>query len=74
MTISKIENVTVSELNLASEDRSRSAGRGHRLLMMVAVFLALCMMAVDFGRLDHAAHLWRTHSCVPRSHSCERPD
>ena len=54
MTTTKIENVTVSELNLASEDRSRGVGRGHRLLTMVAVFLALCLMAVDFGRLDRA--------------------
>ena len=56
MMIPKIENVTVSDLNLASEDRSRSRGRGHRLLTMVAVFLALCLMAVDFGRLDHVRH------------------
>lgn len=55
MTTPKIETVTVSELNLVSEDRSRSLGRGYRLLTMVAVFLALCLMAVDFGRLDHAA-------------------
>ena len=58
MTTSKIENVTVSELNLASEDRSRGIGRRHRLLTLVAagfVFLALCLMLVDFGRLDHVA-------------------
>jgi hypothetical protein len=62
MTITKIENVTVSELNLASEDRSRSVGRGYRLLMMVAVFLALCLMVVDFGRLDHAAPRHQRHA------------
>ena len=61
MTIPKIENVTVSDLNLASEDRSRGRGRGHRLLTMVTVFLALCLMAVDFGRLDHAALRHESH-------------
>jgi hypothetical protein len=58
MTTSKIETVTPGELNLASEERSRGVGRDHRLLTMVAaafVFLALCLMAVDFGRLDHSA-------------------
>jgi hypothetical protein len=55
MKTTKIESVTVSELNLASEDRSRGVGRGHRLLTVVAVFLALCLMAVDFGRLDPVA-------------------
>src|ERR1700722_7415325 len=25
------------------------------------------------GELARAIGLWRTHSCVPRSHSCERP-
>jgi hypothetical protein len=52
----KIETTTTKELNLESEDRSRAAGRGHRLLTMVAisfVFLALCLMFVDFQRLDH---------------------
>jgi hypothetical protein len=55
MTTSKIETVTDSELDLASEDRSRGVGRDHRLLTIVAaafVFLALCLMMVDFGRLD----------------------
>lgn len=55
MTTSKIETGTDSELNLASEDRSRGVGRDHRLLTIVAaafVFLALCLMMVDFGRLD----------------------
>jgi hypothetical protein len=61
MTTTKIENVTVSELNLASEDRSRGVGRGYRLLTMVAVFLALCLMAVDFGRLDHVAPRHERH-------------
>jgi hypothetical protein len=56
MTSSKIETGTDSELNLTSEDRSRGVGRDHRLLTMVAafVFLALCLMMVDFGRLDRA--------------------
>jgi hypothetical protein len=58
MTTPKIETVTDSELNLTSEDRSRGVGRNHRLLTMVAaafVFLALCLMMVDFGRLDRLA-------------------
>jgi hypothetical protein len=58
MTTSKIETVIAKELNLASEDRSRAVGRSHRLLTMVAagfVFLALCLMLVDFRRLDHVA-------------------
>jgi hypothetical protein len=58
MTRFKIETVTTNELNLSSEDRSRGVGRGHRLLSMVAagfVFLALCLMIVDFRRLDHLA-------------------
>ena len=58
MKTSKIETMTTNELNLASEDRSRRPGRGHRLLTMVAagfVFLALCLMFVDFRRLDHLA-------------------
>ncbi len=57
----KIETGTVSELNLGCEDRSRSVGRGYRLLTMVAVFLALCLMAVDFRRLDHAAPRHERH-------------
>jgi hypothetical protein len=58
MTKTKIETKTNSDLNLGSEDRSRDVGRGHRLLTMVAagfVFLALCLMFVDFRRLDHLA-------------------
>jgi hypothetical protein len=58
MTTAKIETVTTKELNLASEDRSRGVGRSHRLLTMLAagfVFLALCLMLVDFRRLDHVA-------------------
>jgi hypothetical protein len=54
----KIESTTTKELNLESEDRSRAARRGHRLLTMMAisfVFLALCLMFVDFRRLDHLA-------------------
>jgi hypothetical protein len=58
MINTKIETTTTKELNLESEDRSRAARRGHRLLTMVAisfVFLALCLMFVDFQRLDHLA-------------------
>lgn len=58
MTKTKIETETVSELDLGSEDRSRGAGRGNRLLKMIAVgfvFMALCLMLVDFGRLEHLA-------------------
>ena len=58
MTNIKIETGTISELNLEPEDRSRGVGQGHRLLTMVAagfVFLALCLMFVDFRRLDHLA-------------------
>ena len=58
MTKTKIETQTTNDLNLGSEDRSRDARRGHRLLTMVAagfVFLALCLMFVDFRRLDHLA-------------------
>lgn len=61
----KIETTTAKELNLESEDRSRAAGRGHRLLTMVAlsfVFLALCLMCVDFQRLDHLAPRHQTHN------------
>jgi hypothetical protein len=60
----KIETTTARELNLESEDRSRAARRGHRLLTMVAisfVFLALCLMFVDFQRLDHLAPRHQTH-------------
>ena len=58
MTKTKIESETANELNLGSEDRSRGAGRGRRLLKMIAVgfvFLALCLMLVDFRRLEHLA-------------------
>ena len=58
MARSKIETVTTSEFNLRSEDRSRGSERGQRLLTMIAagfVFLALCLMLVDFRRLDHLA-------------------
>jgi hypothetical protein len=58
MTKTRIETETISELNLGSEDRSRGAVRGRRLLKMVAlgfVFLALCLMLVDFRRLEHLA-------------------
>lgn len=58
MTTTKIETVTAKELNLGSEERSRGIRRSHRLLTMLAagfVFLALCLMLVDFGRLDHVA-------------------
>jgi hypothetical protein len=65
MINTKIETTTTTELNLESEDRSRAAGRGHRLLTMVAisfVFLALCLMFVDFQRLDHLAPKNHTHN------------
>lgn len=65
MTDTKIETTTINELNLASEDRSRRSGRGHRLLTMVAVafvFLALCLMFVDFRRLDHLAPRHQSHN------------
>ena len=58
MTKTKIETKITNDLNLGSEDRSRGVGRGNRLLTMVAagfVFLALCLMFVDFRRLDHLA-------------------
>jgi len=58
MTKTKIETETTSDLNLGSEDRSRGVGRGHRLLKTIAVgfvFLALCLMLVDFRRLEHLA-------------------
>jgi len=56
MTTAKIETKIINDLNFGSEDRSRDVGRGHRLLTIVAagfVFLALCLMFVDFQRLDH---------------------
>jgi hypothetical protein len=58
MRETKVETMSNQELGLASEGRSRVAERGHRLLTMLAagfVFLALCLMLVDFRRLDHAA-------------------
>ena len=76
----KIESTTTKELNLESEDRSRAARRGHRLLTMMAisfVFLALCLMFVDFRRLDRLAGSGteprpqgsvRTVDSSPRSH------
>lgn len=58
MTKTKIETKITNDLNLGSEDRGRGVGRGNRLLTIVAagfVFLALCLMFVDFRRLDHLA-------------------
>ncbi len=63
MMTTKIEITTTKELNLVSEERSRAARRGHRLLTMVAisfVFLAVCLMFVDFRRLDHLKHQHNT--------------
>lgn len=65
MTATKIETTTTRELNLDSEDRSRAARRGHRLLTLVAisfVFLAVCLMFVDFRRLDQLKHQRNTPS------------
>jgi hypothetical protein len=65
----KIESTTTKELNLESEDRSQVARRGHRLLTMMAisfVFLALCLMFVDFRRLDHLAPRHQTHTLHQR--------
>jgi hypothetical protein len=64
MINTKIETTTTKELNLESEDRSQAAGRGRRLLTMLAisfVFLALCLMFVDFRRLDRLAPRHQTH-------------
>jgi hypothetical protein len=78
MMNTKIETTTTKELNLESEDRSRAARRGHRLLTMVAVsfvFLALCLMFVDFRRLDHLAGNGtepRPQGSVPAGHSSPR--
>jgi hypothetical protein len=61
----KIETTTTRELNLESEDRSRTKKPYHRLLRIVAigfVFLALCLMLVDFQRLDHLAPGHQTHN------------
>ena len=68
MTESKVESRTNRELALASEDRSRRVERSHRLLTMIAagfVFLALCLMFVDFRRLDHLAPRHEIHSGHP---------
>jgi hypothetical protein len=65
MTNSKIETTIISELSLESEDRSRNRGRGHRLLTMIAagfIFLAVCLMFVDFRRLDHLAPRQQIHN------------
>jgi hypothetical protein len=61
MTESKVEIITNTKLTLASEtseEGSRGFGRRHRLLRIWAagfVFLALCLLFVDFRRLDHIA-------------------
>jgi hypothetical protein len=73
-----IETTTTKGLNLESEDRSRLARRGQRLLTMMAisfVFLALCLMFVDFQRLDHLAGSGtepRPQGSVTRGHSSPR--
>jgi hypothetical protein len=68
MTESKVEIITNTKLPLASEtseEGSRDFGRSHRLLSMWAawfVFLALCLLLVDFRRLDHIAPKREIHS------------
>ena len=68
MTESKVEIITNTKLTLASEtseEGSRGFGRSHRLLRMLAagfVFLALCLLFVDFRRLDHIAPKHGIHS------------
>lgn len=64
MTESKVETTTTyNNLALVSEKRSR--GRSHRLLTMLAagfVFLAMCLLFVDFRRLDHVAPRHEIHN------------
>ena len=68
MTESKVEIITNTKLTLASEtseEGSRGFGRSHRLLRMWSagfVFLALCLLFVDFRRLDHIAPNQGIHS------------
>jgi hypothetical protein len=56
-TKSKVETVSKNHLTLVSEERSRRPGLGRRFRSIVAasfLFVAVCLMLVDFQRLEMA--------------------
>ncbi len=81
MTESRAETNNRRGLTLGSEDRGCRSGRGRRPLAMVAfgfVFLALCLLLVDFRRLNfsgansNARGKHRIHDTRPVKLTAER--
>ena len=81
LTESRVETNDKTEFTLVSEDGSRRSRRGRRLLPMMAfgfVFLALCLLLVDFRRLDlfdahsEARGRHRVHDTRPIKLTAER--